>query len=140
MMRFLAVAAVLTLAAPAHADDDQDTWRGAFAGGTMVTLTGITMLLWGNHQIDKAEHSLCTGDYVDDCGHAAPTSAAEVERFNDHGERAETIARVGTGIAIAGAVFTVYAGYRGFRTQNTEVTVAPTATPTSAGAAVTVRW
>ena len=41
---------------------------------------------------------------------------------------------------LAGAVFTVYAGYRGFRTQNTEVTVAPTATPTSAGAAVTVRW
>ena len=139
MMRFIAVAAVLALATPAHADD-QDTWRGAFAGGTMVTLTGITMILWGNHQIDKAEHALCTGDYVDDCGHPAPQTAAEVEHFNDHGQRAQTIARVGTGVAIAGAVFTVYAGYRGFRTKSAEVTVAPTATPTSAGAAVTVRW
>jgi hypothetical protein len=140
MMRFIAVVTVLAaMAAPAHADD-QDAWRGAFAGGTMVTLTGITMILWGNHQIDKAEHSLCTGDYMTDCGHPAPQTAQEVEHYNDHGQRAETIARVGGGIAIAGALFTVYAGYRGFRTEQTEVTIAPTATPTSAGAALTLRW
>src|SRR6478735_5582890 len=132
MTRFLAVVAVLALATPAHADD-QDTWRGAFAGGTMVTLAGITMILWGNHQIDKAEHNLCTGDYVTDCGHAPPSTAAEVDHFNDHGNNAQTIARVGTGVAIAGALFTAYAGYRAFRTENTEVVVAPTATPTSAG-------
>lgn len=139
MKRFITVVTMLALAAPAHADD-QDTWRGAFAGGTMVTLTGITMLLWGNHQIDKAENSLCTGDYTNDCDHPAPSTAAEVEHFNDHGQRAETIARIGTGVAIAGAVFTAYAGYRGFRARGAEVTVAPAATPTSAGAAVTVRW
>src|SRR5690242_13544045 len=139
MMRFITLVTVLALAAPAHADD-QDTWRGAFAGGTMVTLTGITMLLWGNHQIDKAEHSLCTGDYETTCDHSPPQTAAEVEHFNDHGQRAETIAQVGSVVAIAGAVFTAYAGYRGFRTEHAEVTIAPTATPTSAGAALTLRW
>jgi hypothetical protein len=139
MTRFLAVVATLALATPAHADD-RDAWRGAFAGGTMVTLTGVTMLLWGNHQIDKAEASLCTGDYMNDCDHPPPQTAAEVEHFNDHGQRAQTIARIGGGVAIAGAVFTAYAGYRGFRAKHVEVTVAPTATPTSAGAAVTLRW
>lgn len=139
MMRFIAVVMTFALGTPAHADD-RDAWRAAFAGGTMVTLTGITMVLWGNHQIDKAEHSLCTGDYMTDCGHPPPQTADEVEHFNDHGRRAQTVARVGGGIALAGAVFTAYAGYRGFRSKRAEVTVAPTASPTSAGAAVTIRW
>ena len=117
MRQALVVLLVLAMTAPAaRADDEQDKWRGAFAGSVMLTATGVTMLLWGRNRIDTAEHALCTGEYQNatDCGHPPPATAAEVDDFNDKGAKGETIARVGLGITVAGLVLTGLTGYKGF--------------------------
>jgi len=144
MRHTLVVVLVLALTAPlAHADPEQDKWRAAFAGSVMLTAVGTTMLLWGHNRIDTAEHALCTGDYMDDCGHAPPSTAAEVEDFNDKGKNGETFARVGLGVMVAGLVLTGVTGYKGFGPQKQHeqtVSVAPAVSPTGAGAALTLRW
>jgi hypothetical protein len=144
MKQALVVMLVLAMTAPAaRADEEQDKWRTAFAASVMVTATGTTMLLWGRNRIDTAEHALCTGDYATECGHPPPATAAEVNDYNDKGERGETIARAGLGVMVAGLVLTGLTAYKGFgpsRTEEKAVTIAPALSPHSAGAAVTLRW
>ena len=137
---------VLAMTAPAaHADDEQDKWRAAFAGSVMLTATGTTMLLWGRNRIDTAEHALCTGDYADasECGHPPPTTAAEVEDFNDKGSKGETVARAGLTVMVVGLVLTGLTGYKGFaggKHEQSGVAVAPSVGPHGAGASLTLRW
>jgi hypothetical protein len=146
MKQALVMVLVLAMTAPvAHADEEQDKWRAAFAASVMVTATGTTMLLWGRNRIDTAEHALCTGEYATDCGHPPPTTPAEVDDFNSKGERGETIARAGLAVTVAGLVLTGLTAYKGFGPRKTPadekaVTVAPAITPNSAGAALTLRW
>jgi hypothetical protein len=146
-MRTLAVVLlVLAMMAPAaRADDEQDKWRAAFAGSVMLTATGTTMLLWGRNRIDTAEHALCTGDYssASDCGHPPPTTAAEVDDFNNKGQNGETVARVGLGLAVAGLVLTGFTAYKGFgpsKHDEKSVAIAPAVGPHGAGASLTLHW
>jgi hypothetical protein len=142
---------VLAMAAPAaHAEPaaqterGDDTWKNVFAGGLMVTLTGATMIWWGDQRIDTAEHALCTDRYQGDaCGHPPPQSVAVIDAYNAKGDRGQTVARAGGGIFLAGAIFTIYAGYRGFVKEHPKaetVSITPTASPDGAGAQLTLRW
>ena len=150
MKQVLAGLLVLAMTAPtAYADDsateshEQDGWRAAFAGSVMVTATGASLILWGRNRIDSAEHGLCTGDYMTDCGHAPPATAAMVDDFNAKGDRGQTVARVGLGVLITGLVLTGITGYKGFAGGHKEesgVTVTPSVGPQGAGAAVSLRW
>jgi len=151
MKRLLASMVVLAMAAPAaHAEPQvetergDETWKNVFAGGLMVTLTGATMVWWGDQRMDTAEHALCTGQYQGSaCGHPPPQTTAEVDSYNNKGDHAQTVARVGGGIFMVGAIFTIYAGYRGFvkeHPKTEQVSITPTASPTSAGAQLTLRW
>ncbi|HSD88787.1 MAG TPA: hypothetical protein VLB44_14770 [Kofleriaceae bacterium] len=151
MKRLLASMVVLAMAAPAaHAEPQEgtergeETWRNVFAGSLMVTLTGATLVWWGDQRMDTAEHALCTGSYEGSaCGHSPPQTVAEVDSYNAKGEHAQNVARAGGAIFLVGAAFTIYAGYRGFVKEHPKygsVTIAPTASPNSAGAQLMLRW
>jgi hypothetical protein len=141
-MRLLAGVLVLVLASsPAHAEDP--TWQGVFVGSTSVAFVGAAFAWYGMNQVDHAEEQLCTGNYATDCGHAPPTTQAEIDHLNENGERGSTIAWVGTGLFVAGGALAVVAAYKGFSggtKQEPAVAIAPVITREGAGASLQLRW
>lgn len=143
------VVAVSCFASLTHAEDKQaptssrTAWRGVFAGSTVVVLTGIGLWMYGGHQIDDAEQQLCTGDYETSCGHPPPSDANEVRRLNDQGFRGVNLQRYSGVVTLSFGVVAGFALYKGFIAKDeppSRVTIVPTVTPNSAGAAMTLTF
>jgi hypothetical protein len=132
----------------AHADGNREMWQAAFAGSVTLTLGGVMFYWHGANKVSEAEDELCArGAYPFDPGCPTtgnpPITQDELDRINAKGDRGSTIAKLGFGMTMTGAVLTGITLYKGFLAKpkkESSVVVVPTASKDGAGAALTLRW
>ena len=143
-MRRIAASLILVALAASTAAADDRTWEGVFVGSVSVALVGGALWWHGNVQIDHAEENLCTGAYADSCDHAPPMLPSQIAHYNDNGETGDTLAKVGGVMILGGAILGGVAAYKAFiagkPAEKPRMTLAPTVSSQSAGAAFSLRW
>jgi len=133
-----------TTAAIAAEPDHRDSWRIAMWSSFAVAAVGVGTYIYGRAEIDDASSQLCAGGaYATNpsCGYTGmPLTYQQVASLNEQGERGQTLARVGLGLALVGGGVAGYSLYRAYFGHETRVVVAPVVAPGTGGAQLSLRW
>lgn len=97
------------------------------AGGGVAVLLGV--ILWANVSSTQSE--------IDD---ASPEDDDDFRRLEDKEDKAQRNAIIGDVLVVAGMAVVAWGAWTIYQSREAQVTVAPTATPTSAGVSIGGRW